>query len=163
MPTNIERFRNDLGRLILTGDELFIALRLECYPDEAKELGKKSRKTSDFLKDLPNFKDTYQRWYSEALVFLRQLLPDRVLDFVRHYEKPKPRKEITYENYRIEDCLQGLVVTRGWDKAKIVGPDAAIPHMAQQIAILKASEARFESSLSLRFVSLFKLTYSTMN
>ena len=43
-----------------------------------------------------------QPWYSEAKVLIRQLLPDRLSDFVRHYEKPKPRKDITYESYRIE-------------------------------------------------------------
>lgn len=80
-------------------------------------------------------------------MLIKQLLPDRLSDFVRHYEKPKPRKEISYENYRIEDFLQGLNVTRGWEKEKIVGPDAAIPHFRQQQAILKAVSARFESSL----------------
>jgi hypothetical protein len=43
--------------------------------------------------------------------------------------------------------LQGLNVTRGADKEKVVGPDAAIPQFHQQLAILKAVRARFESSL----------------
>ena len=34
----------------------------------------------------------------------------------------KPRKEITYESYRIEDFLQGLSVTRGWEKRRLWGP-----------------------------------------
>jgi hypothetical protein len=80
-------------------------------------------------------------------VLVRRLLPDRLSDFVRHYEKPKPRKDITFESYRIEDCLQGLSVSRGWDKEKVVGPDAAIPHFRQQLAILKSVAARFKSSL----------------
>ena len=66
---------------------------------------------------------------------------------MRHYEKPKPRKDISYENYRIEDYLQGLTVTRGYEKEKVVGPDAAIPHVRQQVEILKAVKGRFESSL----------------
>jgi hypothetical protein len=66
---------------------------------------------------------------------------------VRHYEKPKSRKEIDYESYRIEDYMQGLQVTRGLDKQVIVGADAAIPHLQQQIAIVKAAEGRFKSSL----------------
>ncbi|MDY6857133.1 MAG: hypothetical protein SWO11_21020 [Thermodesulfobacteriota bacterium] len=37
-------------------------------------------------------------------------------------------------------------MTRGWEKEKVV-PDAAIPHFRQQLAILKAVESRFESSL----------------
>ena len=66
---------------------------------------------------------------------------------MRHYEKPKPRKDVSYENYRIEDYLQGLTVTRGWQKEKVVGPDAAIPQFRQQLNILKSVKARFESSL----------------
>jgi hypothetical protein len=77
------------------------------------------------------FAEAYQSWYPKAKVLVKQLLPDRLPDFVRHYEKPKPRKDIIYENYRIEDYLQGLNVTRGWEKAKVVGPDAAIPHFRQ--------------------------------
>ena len=62
-----------------------------------------------------------------------------------HYEKPRGRKDITYDNYRIEDYLQGLNVTRGIDK--VVGPDAALPQFAQQVAIVEAAQVRFESSL----------------
>ncbi len=74
-------------------------------------------------------------------------MPDRLADFVHYYEKPKPRKNINYESYRVEDFLQGLNITRGWQKEKLVGIDAAIPHFRQQQAILKAVSARFESSL----------------
>ena len=72
-------------------------------------------------------------------------MPDRLEDFVRHYEKPKGRKDITFESYRIEDSLQGVTV----DFVDIVtlGPEAAIPHFRQQLAILNAVRARFESSL----------------
>ena len=149
MATNLDRFKKDLDRLVKMGSRLELAIQHECFPDEMKkaldkQLGKKADK---YIKDLPSFKASYQRWYSEAIALLRQVLPDRLSDFIRHYEKPKPRKDITYENYRIEDYLQGLRVTRGWEKEKVVGPDAAIPHLSQQLAIVQAAEARFESSL----------------
>ena len=98
---------------------------------------------------LPSFAETYQPWYSEAKALVRQLLPDRLSDFVSYYEKPKGRKNITYENYSVSDCLQGLSVTRehGLSTHKIVGPDAAIPQLRQQLAILNSVKARFESSL----------------
>ncbi len=78
---------------------------------------------------------------------MRQLLPDRLSDFVRYYEKPKSRKEITFENYTVEDYLEGLSVTRGYEKEKVVGPDAAVPKFRQQRAIVESVKARFESSL----------------
>jgi len=68
-------------------------------------------------------------------------------DFVRYYEKPKSRKEITFENYTVEDYLEGLSVTRGYEKEKVVGPDAAVPKFRQQRAIVESVKARFESSL----------------
>jgi hypothetical protein len=149
MATNLDRFKNDLARLIKTGSNLELAMQYECFPERVREALTKQlgKKTDEYIKSLPSFKSAYQRWYSEALALLRQVLPDRLGDFSRHYEKPKPRKDITYENYRIEDYLQGLNVTRGWEKEKVVGPDAALPHLGQQLAIVQAAEARFESSL----------------
>lgn len=94
---------------------------------------------------MPRFKNKYQAWYSEALPVIKLLLPDRTSDFVKLYEKPKARKNITHENYVIEDYLQGLGVTRGADK--IVGPESAISRFSQQLNILKSAQRRFESSL----------------
>jgi hypothetical protein len=147
--TNLDRYKKDVDRLIDRGAQLEMSIQAACFPSEFEEQAKKQlgAKTKDFLKGLPEFGTEYQTWYSEAKALIRQLLPDRLADFVRHYEKPKPRKEISYESYRIEDYLQGLSVTRGWDKEKVVGPDAAIPHFRQQLAILRAVKARFESSL----------------
>lgn len=149
MASNIDRFKDDLSKLITTGNSLHMAMQLACFPEEFEvQLGKQLKdKTSEFIKSLPNFDSEYQRWYSEAQALLRQLLPDRIPDFLRHYEKPKTRKEITYENYRIEDYLQGLNITRGVYKEKVVGRDAAIPQFRQQLAIVEAAQSRFESSL----------------
>ena len=147
MSSNLDRFKKDLANLIKKGNALHMAMQLDCFPKELKaELKEQLKdKTDEFIKGLPSFNTEYQRWYSEALALLRQVLPDRVADFARHYEKPKTRKEITYENYRIEDYLQGLNVTRGAYKEKVVGQDAAIPQFRQQLAIVEAAQARFES------------------
>ncbi len=149
MLTNLDRYKNDLDSLIAKGEQLQNAIQQECYPEEFERTVKErlGDKAKDMIKALPSFADDYQSWYSEAKVLIRQLLPDRLSDFVRYYEKPKPRKDITYENYRIEDYLQGLNITRGYEKEKVVGPDAAIPQFRQQLAILKSVKARFESSL----------------
>ncbi|MBF3632997.1 hypothetical protein N4S61_29325 [Burkholderia pseudomallei] len=149
MTSNIDRFKGDLAKLIKLGNELHMSMRLSCFPDEFKAQLKRrlKDKTDEFIKNLPSFDTEYQRWYSEALALLRQVLPDRVGDFCRHYEKPKTRKDIAYDNYTIEDYLQGLNVTRGIYKDKVVGRDAAIPHFRQQLAIVDAVQGRFESSL----------------
>jgi hypothetical protein len=149
MTSNIDRLKKDLSNLVKLGEHLEIAMQYECDAAAFKLIIKKQLgdKADGFIKDLPDFKVEYQRWYSEAISLLKQLLPDRLADFIRHYEKPKGRKDITYENYRIEDYMQGLTVTRGYAKEKVVGASAAIPQFQQQLAMLKAAGARFESSL----------------
>lgn len=148
MLSKLERYKKDLDALIAKGEQLNLAIHAECFPDELnRHIKKLGGEAKDIVKELPLFKEEYQSWYSEAKVLIRQLLPDRLSDFSRHYEKPKPRKDIRYENYRVEDYLQGLSITRGIYNEKVVGPEAAIPHFRQQLAILKSVKTRFESSL----------------
>jgi hypothetical protein len=148
MISNLERYKKDLNALIRKGEGLHLAMLQEGAPEQfkraAKEFGKRA---ADIIKDLPSFSEDYQSWYSEAKMLIKQLLPERLADFVRLYEKPKSRKDITYENYRIEDYFQNLVVTHGPLDAWVAGREAAIPHFQQQLAILKSVKTRFESSL----------------
>jgi len=150
MQSNLDRYKKDFIALLKQGDDLFLAIQYECHQEEfdkqaQEKLGKKA--AAEIIKGLPSFKGVYQRWYSESHAVLKQLLPDRLADFVRLYEKPKARKAITYENYMIEDYLQGLQVTRGWQEEKVVGPDAAISRFQQQLSILRSVEGRLSSSL----------------
>lgn len=150
MASNLDRYKKDLAALIKEGEQLHLAMEIEFLHGEMKRRGMRDKsvdKVAEELTRLPPFVEGYQRWYSAAKALIRQLLPDRFADFVRHYEKPRSRKDITYENYKMEDYLQGLSVTRGLEKEKVVGPDAAIPQFQQQLAILKAVHVRFETSL----------------
>ncbi len=149
MPSNLERFRKDLSSLLADGDLLFLGMQKECSPKRFAEAMRKVYKNEaeKMFEGIPLFRDSYQTWYSEAKVLIKQLLPERLSDFVSHYERPKSRKSVTLDGYRIEDYLQGLTVTRGVQKQLIVRPDVAIPHFRQQLAILKSLEKRFQSSL----------------
>ncbi len=123
-------------------------MRYESTKDEFVKIVKKQlgEKATGFLDSLPSFSDEYQIWYSEAKAIVRQLLPDRIDDFVGYYEKPRNRKEITYETYRISDYLLGLI-TRDSFGETAVGPSNAIRRFEQQLAIMQAVKKRFESSL----------------
>lgn len=149
MSSNLTRFKKDLAALLAQGQLLDYAMRRKASGAEKfdvqiqKQLGDKAEV---FLKKLPSFEDEYQGWYSEAMAVIQQLLTHRLDDFKRHYEKPKSRKEITYENYHIEDFLQGLRVTRHGGEV-VVDSAAAVPRFTQQMAILSAAERRFDSSL----------------
>lgn len=145
MLSNLEKHKKDLKSLEKKGELLLMAIQNECFPEDfARALGDKAK---ELIKSLPKTKDAYQAWYSEAKVVIKQLLPDRLSDFERYYEKPKLRKGIDVDNYSMEDYLKGLTVTRSWQNEKVVGPDAAISLFQQQLAILKSVSSRFESSL----------------
>ncbi|PIR55470.1 hypothetical protein COU74_00845 [Candidatus Peregrinibacteria bacterium CG10_big_fil_rev_8_21_14_0_10_36_19] len=148
MITNLQKYKEDLEKMISTGQDLHTAMQYESYPEEfEKQLKPRLKeKYADFVKKIPTFRNSYQSWYSEALILLKQLLPDRIPDFVKLYEKPKSRKSIEYGNYVIEDYLQNLVVTNGYGDRK-VGPEAATAQFEQQLNIIKSIEKRFESSL----------------
>ncbi len=143
MNSNLDRFKKDLESLIEEGDRLLLAMFYELNPKEFLLELKKNDESSaeEIVKGLPSFKDKYQSWYSEALMLIKQLLPDRIIDFISYYEKPKSRKTINYDNYKISDYLQSIKVPF------TVGPDAAIPQFKQQLAILESAKRRFESSL----------------
>ena len=136
MASNLETYKNDLEKLISNGQSLFLSMFDECDLDVPDHVDKKK---------LPSFHLEYQTWYSESLAVVKQLIPHREDDFVELYKKPRNRKEISVENYSIEDYLQGLSMTRG-DKV-IVAPDAAISKFRQQREILRSAQSRFESSL----------------
>jgi hypothetical protein len=144
---NVDRYKKDLDALIGKGEQLRNAIQHECYPEETARVVEESLgdKADEFIQALPSFKDEYQPWYSEAKALVRQLLPDRLADFTRYYEKPKTRKDITFANYAIEDCLQGLTRRRGIET--VVGPAAAIPCFSQQLNIVKGIRGHFQSSL----------------
>ena len=163
MTSNLDRYKNDLERLKSEGDRLHMAMQYECFPEQFAELLEKEHAEKK-IKALPKFGESYQTWYSEAKALIKQLLPDRLEDLVRHYQKPKPRKDITFENYRIEDYLQGLTVTRGsyLEKETIVDTSAAIPHFRQQLAIVKAATNVLKVFYSILSI-LFKQTYLTLN
>ena len=146
---NLEKYKGDLEQLIATGGRLSLVMQYECWPEEVEKALRKGHEEDikDFLKNLPSFPAEYQAWYSEAKAVVHQLLPNRFDDFCGYYEKPKTRKELTNESYRISDYLVGLRMTRARDTQDVVSPSAAIPSFKQQLAIVKAVRNRFESSL----------------
>lgn len=149
--SNLEKYRNDLDDLLK--EAISVQLSLDCAArgfesvraEICKELAGDEKKVNAFMRGLKPFASAYQHWYSEALPLVRQLLPDRLSDFVRLYERPGSRKEITYSSYRIEDACQDLEITR--NGVVQLDASAAAPLLVQQIAMFEAIKRRFESSL----------------
>lgn len=154
MAFNIARFKADLEKLVEKSREIELSLLVKVHgAEEVSRALKKDRdeneqnKVAVGLKKLPSFNFAYEAWYSEALALIRQILPDRLVDFKEHFEAPRNRKSITYASYRIQDALKGIQVTQPPYDDVIVDDKAAVPHFQQQMAILKAAQSRFESSL----------------
>ncbi|MDV4178103.1 hypothetical protein R1521_06235 [Rhizobium brockwellii] len=148
MSEKFDKFSNELDVLILDGEQLQNAIQYECHPTEFREalkvIGDK-KKQEEFIQKLPNFKAAYQAWFSKSQAVIKQILPDRLTDFNSYYEFPKPRKDISFQNYMIKDALQGLVIRRYGDV--IADTASAIPEFNQQINILRAAKNALGSRL----------------
>ena len=143
--SNLDRMRKDLAPLILDGHQLLLRMVFDLFPDEVAKQQKKTK--TELQKELPRFEHNYQRWYSESLAMLSVLLPDRISDFKAYYQLPRPPKELNYTTYTISDYLKGTRASRGGGYEEIVGKKAAQIPMQQQVEIVNAATARFESSL----------------
>ncbi len=150
MSERTKKFSNDLARLVVEGDQLHNAIQYECHPEAFVErlsslLGGDEEKVAKITQSLPDFREKYQSWYSEAQAVVKQVLPDRLPDFVSYFEYPRVRKEIRYHNYMVKDYLQRLQVTIAGDV--LVDGSAAIPEFYQQLNIVKAAERALDSTL----------------
>jgi hypothetical protein len=140
MSSKFEALKKELAALVRQGNLLYYAM--------AKDLGKLPEKMKkEFEKheiSLPDFSLDYDTWYSESLRVVKQVIPDRLDDFVKQYKNEK-RKEIDFLTYGISDYLLGLQTKRYGEV--VADGNAAIPKMQVQNSILKSAEKRFESSL----------------
>src|SRR5438309_1028266 len=98
--SNISKFKDELKRLVDEGDSLRLSLALDLeVVDEAT--GKKLRELK-----LPGFKDRYETWYSLAMQVVKQILPDRLNDFIKQYKDEK-RKQTDFLTYGVSDYMIG--------------------------------------------------------
>ena len=88
MASNINKFEKDLESLIATGSLLNSSMQKESREKEFEEhVGKiySPEEAKKYLKEIPDFRSVYDSWYSESLVLIKQLLPDRLNDFISFY------------------------------------------------------------------------------
>ena len=142
MASKIDLLKSDLKALLEQGHLILYGLQnsFGLLPDTTmKTLNKKEN-------DLPFFHDDYELWYSESLYIVKQIIPDRVNDFVFQYHSPK-RKEIDKDNYSTYDYLRGITLTKTATGETLIDGSEAIPKMRTQLNILRSAANRFSSSL----------------
>lgn len=144
------KFSKELDDLILFGEKLLIDMNIEC--DEKgfeefldKEFADRPEEKEKYVLSIPDFRENYQEWYSKALSVIKSVLPDRLNDFISHYEYKKTRKDLDYQNYMIRDYLQRVVITRG--SSVVVDTSGAIPEFSQQLNMLRAAKSALDSVL----------------
>lgn len=142
MESNLSKYMNDLQSLIDKGHLLYFRMALDL--DIGDDKSKKDLKALAKKKKLPSFKEEYETWYSEAQRVIKQIIPDRLNDFVKLYKEEK-RKEITFLSYTISDYMIGLRTSRAGET--VADGTAAFPKFKQQLNILESAKQRFESSL----------------
>ncbi|KIC20474.1 MULTISPECIES: hypothetical protein [unclassified Leisingera] len=152
MSERTKKFSDQLSKLIKQGEALHMAMNYNCHRETFVEAVRKkfdddNDQIEKYLSGLPDFRDTYQKWYSEAQAVIKQVLPDRLADFRNYYEYPRVRKETTFQNYMIKDYLQGLQITRGGGYEVIADGSAAIPEFIQQLNMVKAARDTLDSTL----------------
>jgi hypothetical protein len=135
-----ERYKSDLSKLVLAGKKIAVAIQYKSDPDSAKKTGLK-------VGELPDPRQAYQAWYSEALACVRQLLPDRVDDFVSYYKPPKARKSIDWINYTMSDYMIAANVFDSGTYRDVVPEASALSAIYNQCQILEGILNRFESTL----------------
>ena len=146
MPTNLSRYRADLEKLLKASSAMLLDLMYRELATRQK-LSKEQQESAEKVKQA--FERDYQRWYTEALVLIRQLTPDRFPEFELLYKGDGKRKEISASNYCIQDWLNVIrSPTHGYPERKVFD-DLAIIFMRfkTQKELLDATEQRFESTL----------------
>lgn len=142
MNTNLEKYKKDLDSLIERGVNLYYGLLNETKKvDElncSSELKDKMKKC--------NFTKDYESWYGESICLIKQLMPDRLNDFISLYKNDK-RKEISPATYVVSDYLSGIYSKNIYTGEYILNPDSVINKFTQQKFIVDSLKQRFESSL----------------
>lgn len=92
-------------------------------------------------KDLSYFVSNYEKWYSKSFSIVKQLLPDRLNDFVLLYKNDK-RKTLDVSTYTISDALRVVSNSRGY-----FGPSSARLCVLRQINIVQSCLDTFDSKI----------------
>lgn len=138
----LDNLKKEIVELIKHGKRISIAWIIKCDPERIR------KRNPELLKTYAGFKlsEEYQRWYTKALVVVKQLLPDRKDDFVGFYQySGRFAKNDLVTSFRIANALTGATVSRG---GKVVASlSSCYTYFESQCAILKAAEDRLTSSV----------------
>ena len=134
---NIQEFKDDLEAMVRLGQEI------------RKDLVARHENGEDVAtKAVVSLEGSYQDWYTEAYVLIKQLLPSRLIEFGQLYKGDGRRKQISSDTFNIQDWLNGVRASTDVHGRKAFNDFAAVAMRFQtQFAILRSVGRRFDSSL----------------
>lgn len=152
----------DAGRVAKTREDLRAAihelasegaklLREEFVSEASSKKGSRSRTNADPDAEAQPFMRKYQKWYSEALKVVEQLLPDRYQEFRGLHSVDRKGKIPDVFTYGIADYLLGLQVTiyRNFQTELAFDPRTiAAGKFTQQVLIVESTRTRLDSLLA---------------
>lgn len=146
--TNLTKYKDDLKQLLDTAKVISQDLEYRYYSQE--KIKKLDKEEQALIKKLNLFFEThYQSWYTEALAVVKQLIPDRLVEFIDLYKGDGKRKDITATSFNIQDWLKGSRVSANRYTGEKPFDDyaAVVMRFNNQRQILASAEKRFTSSL----------------
>lgn len=129
--------KKEIERLFEEGKRLHNGLTVldDVVLDKRKSLSDKDEK------DMYFFIYDYEVWYTASLHIIKNIIPDRVNDFVFLYRGDK-RKEITWQNYTISDAIQAKT-----SSSHSFHPGCASYNLLQQVSIVKSCLDKFDKKV----------------
>jgi len=134
--------KNDLKKrllsLVIDGQEILKTFYWVKCPEKAQKEGIPKPKDEDATLHEP-----YHIWFTSVSSLLKGFSLERHADLIDHYYADKKRKEISFENYKIQDWLLGLQVKQYGEL--LFEPDSAFStRFQQQLIILKSTIDSFD-------------------
>lgn len=147
MTTNLTKHKNDLAKLLALGEGMNTDLTLRAVEKSGKhKIDKGLKELQEKFKG--SFEKNYQKWFTETTAIIRQVIPDRLLEFEILYKGEGKRKEVNSLTYTIQDWLTGVRSGAKYTGEKYFDDFTVISmRFNTQLEILKSVEIRFESSL----------------
>ncbi|GAF86384.1 unnamed protein product, partial [marine sediment metagenome] len=132
MASTADKIRAEIEALSAEGGALLVQVR-----DEKQK-----------AKRLP-FAAKYHTWYTRALAVARVLVPDRLDEFRRLYERNDKRKKLDSLTYVIEDYVHGVNSPIDWNQRPIFDTRVAtFMKLHTQVNIIASCESRLDDILA---------------
>lgn len=146
MTNNLTRYKADIERLVELGKQMFADITYRHFATQRK-LTQEEQQSAKKVEG--NFEGKYQRWYTESLALIEQLVPDRKPEFEAFYKGDGKRRDMDSTNYNIQDWLNGFRAPMvGYpERKKFDDFAAAAMRFKTQYEIVVATAGRFESTL----------------